>query len=773
AEEHKRGGYLPGYFRPQFDGDLLYARWGFGSVPRGVAAIDRATGRPLWSNESLSTNANRSRNTAVPLGDPVLVDGLLYYLQWKTEGDVNQHQGCRLNLVAFDPRRRATVWEYAMIRAGHARDVTASVEKASPQRAVYGNRVTVHQGSIYSNTNCGVVARSDIRDGRSDWTHHYRPAAHTPLPLTLGSPPLVAGDLVLCMPRDSVRVFALDRRTGRLVWENSLVLGVELIGATEDRLIVRGLTTLAGLDLSTGETRWRLPLDRPVLGRAALLGSSVYLAGLDGLRRLAANTGRVEETRKWNLKGEKPLAFAVRGHDLYVVTDKPAEDPRRRDNQPLNPSAPRETSPLKLPLRLAWRLPRDDARTAFPPQDSPLKGRCYLLSRGVLECIDVSAQGGVRWRRFISARDPTMHCVGKTLLVIDGGRGLVSGRPGVQATGLVNRVTAHDAEDGRFLWEHELPHGVRQTVNCGETQIFHDGQTQVAAVSLATGKRLWERHWSRQLGRGQLMRFLVDGTRLNLFLASPMRIARRLVLDAQTGREISRNIVELIADPARSQNGKAIKDGYYEVKFAPVRGRYLRLVALSEVNGGGWTSIAELHAAGDDGENIPRDRWKVHHVDGFESKARMSAAPENVFDDDPATWWHTPWIGGIPRHPHEIQIDLREEQTVTAIRYLPAVIINSNGMIKDYELYVSKDGKDWGAPVAKGVLINRPRVDKAYLGHAGIVFESHDRSKRTSGVYRCAMDGKPARLIEDNARLVFLEEPYFVTSARRGNEDRM
>ena len=116
---------------------------------------------------------------------------------------------------------------------------------------------------------------------------------------------------------------------------------------------------------------------------------------------------------------------------------------------------------------------------ALPSKDSILHGAAYLLSEGILECIDVSAQGGIRWRRFINTRDPNIHVVGKILLVVDHGHGRIYPNMRVQATGLVNRVVAYDGTDGRFLWEHGLPADVRQTISCGGTQIFHDGRRQM------------------------------------------------------------------------------------------------------------------------------------------------------------------------------------------------------------------------------------------------------------------------------------------------------
>ena len=70
-EERHRTGYHPGYFRPVVaaSGDVLYSRWGFGSLPSAIAAYDRATGQPQWSSEPLTTNgkSKRRRQFSIPL----------------------------------------------------------------------------------------------------------------------------------------------------------------------------------------------------------------------------------------------------------------------------------------------------------------------------------------------------------------------------------------------------------------------------------------------------------------------------------------------------------------------------------------------------------------------------------------------------------------------------------------------------------------------------------------------------------------------------------
>lgn len=74
----------------------------------------------------------------------------------------------------------------------------------------------------------------------------------------------------------------------------------------------------------------------------------------------------------------------------------------------------------------------------------------------------------------------------------------------------------------------------------------------------------------------------------------------------------------------------------------------------------------------------------------------------NAIDGDPDTFWHTAYSDGEAPYPHEIQIDMQKSVELSGFKYLPRQDMQ-NGWFTDYELYVSEDGKDWGAPAAKGV----------------------------------------------------------------------
>ena len=78
----------------------------------------------------------------------------------------------------------------------------------------------------------------------------------------------------------------------------------------------------------------------------------------------------------------------------------------------------------------------------------------------------------------------------------------------------------------------------------------------------------------------------------------------------------------------------------------------------------------------------------------------------NAIDGDPNTVWHTQWQDANPPQPHEIIIELTPPSTIKGFTYLPRQDDSENGMIKDYEFYVSDDGTDFGQPVKSGTFEN-------------------------------------------------------------------
>ena len=85
-----------------------------------------------------------------------------------------------------------------------------------------------------------------------------------------------------------------------------------------------------------------------------------------------------------------------------------------------------------------------------------------------------------------------------------------------------------------------------------------------------------------------------------------------------------------------------------------------------------------------------------------EEKSGEDGKAANTVDGKADTIWHTQWQDISPAYPHEIMIQLSEPALLKGFTYLPRQDDSENGLIKDYEIYTSTDGKEFGEPVAKG-----------------------------------------------------------------------
>ena len=77
----------------------------------------------------------------------------------------------------------------------------------------------------------------------------------------------------------------------------------------------------------------------------------------------------------------------------------------------------------------------------------------------------------------------------------------------------------------------------------------------------------------------------------------------------------------------------------------------------------------------------------------------------HLVDGDPNTYWHTVYSVTVAKYPHWIDFDCAEVKTIKGFTYLPRQN-SSNGNIKDYQLQVSNDGKNWGEIIVKGSFEN-------------------------------------------------------------------
>ena len=86
----------------------------------------------------------------------------------------------------------------------------------------------------------------------------------------------------------------------------------------------------------------------------------------------------------------------------------------------------------------------------------------------------------------------------------------------------------------------------------------------------------------------------------------------------------------------------------------------------------------------------------------------------HLTDGDINTIWHTMYSVTVAKYPHWVDFDAGDVKNIKGFIYLPRQD-GPNGNIKDYEILVSQDGKNWGEPIMKGTFENNQKEKKVML----------------------------------------------------------
>ena len=87
-----------------------------------------------------------------------------------------------------------------------------------------------------------------------------------------------------------------------------------------------------------------------------------------------------------------------------------------------------------------------------------------------------------------------------------------------------------------------------------------------------------------------------------------------------------------------------------------------------------------------------------------------------LVDGDPSTIWHTMYSITLAKYPHWVDFDAGKQKVIKGFTYLARQDGSQNGCIRDYEIYVSNDNKNWGEPVAKGSFEKTAKLQKVMFG---------------------------------------------------------
>lgn len=93
--------------------------------------------------------------------------------------------------------------------------------------------------------------------------------------------------------------------------------------------------------------------------------------------------------------------------------------------------------------------------------------------------------------------------------------------------------------------------------------------------------------------------------------------------------------------------------------------------------------------------SVPLEVFYVSSAEPGEGNAK------HLLDGDLNTIWHTTYGVTLAKYPHWVDFDAAEVKNMKGFTFTPRQS-GQNGWIKDYEIYVSNDGKNWGEPIHKG-----------------------------------------------------------------------
>lgn len=109
-----------------------------------------------------------------------------------------------------------------------------------------------------------------------------------------------------------------------------------------------------------------------------------------------------------------------------------------------------------------------------------------------------------------------------------------------------------------------------------------------------------------------------------------------------------------------------------------------------------------LTAATPDSFTTAADPLPSSHWTAVASDQESGNPASYAIDGNPDTFWHSEFTPKTVPLPHSITINMHAMADVSGLTYLPRQDGVSNGNIGRYSISVSRDGKNWGAPVATG-----------------------------------------------------------------------
>lgn len=241
-------------------------------TPGGVQALDRATGRRLWTLV-----------TGGPVeASPVVVDGLVY----ATSAD--------RRVYAINERTGTVKWAFR----------TGGEVKDSP---------SVVGGTVFVANYAAEIFALDAKTGKVRWR---RAVGGVRGDRIYSSVPVVGRTAYLATVRGTV--LALDTRTGRTRWEQSIPGYVYSTPAISGGRVFIGnyQGDVYAFNADTGRNVWRARIGGTISGSPTVIGDLVYVSSLSGRRSYALSVR--DGSRKWSYPDGRYVTGIATRDALYL-----------------------------------------------------------------------------------------------------------------------------------------------------------------------------------------------------------------------------------------------------------------------------------------------------------------------------------------------------------------------------------------------------------------------------------------------------------------------
>jgi beta-galactosidase len=172
--------------------------------------------------------------------------------------------------------------------------------------------------------------------------------------------------------------------------------------------------------------------------------------------------------------------------------------------------------------------------------------------------------------------------------------------------------------------------------------------------------------------------------------AAPRRAA------AVTGQRERDGLISLACPTAGAKIEYALDESVWQTYTEPFEMKQTGMVFVRAAA----DSALPYRGALDVAPYTDRAKWRIVSASSYQPN---EGEPANAIDGNPDTFWHSRWSPDMPKHPHELVIDLGASTRVAAVVYTDRADMD-HGRVRDYEVYLSEDGKTWGEPAAKGRL---------------------------------------------------------------------